>query len=343
VGYQIPVAPAVDRYSFPRFGRRKSWLVPLQFATALVLLAVALVPAERLTVGVLVTVLLVNFLIASQDIAADALAVDLLAADERGVANGVQVAGYRLGMVIGGGLLLIAYDRFGWAATFASMALLVAAAGIPVLAYHEPRPAGKVASAKPGVRAFLRKPGVWRVMALITIYKFGEAFAGGMVRPFLIDSGFALSDIGAMLGLVGFSAVLTGGLTGGVLVNVLGRRAALASFATIQALAVAGYVLLTAYPGEKSVAYAVCALEHFASGMANVALFTCMMDWSSTETGATDYTVQASAVVMASGVATTLSGFSAGAFSYTAHFALATALAAGAVLAAITLYPKPRP
>jgi MFS transporter, PAT family, beta-lactamase induction signal transducer AmpG len=333
-------ASAVDRYSFRHFGRRKSWLVPLQLLTTITLLSVALLPVGDLSVGVLTTVLLVNFMIATQDIAADALAVDVLAERERGVANGVQVAGYRLGMVIGGGILLIVFDRYGWTVTFASMAAIIAAASAPVLRYNELPHADLDRADDVGIRAFLRRPGAAYIIALVTTYKFGEAFAIGMVRPLLVDKGFGLSDIGAMLGIVGFGAVLIGGLTGGALVNALGRRKALIVFGVGQAAAVAGYAYMASHSVGRGFAYAVCAAEHFTSGMANAALFTCMMDWSYRETGATDYTLQASAVVIASGLASSLSGFSAGRFGYTSHFTLSLVLAGAAALLAATLYSK---
>ena len=67
----------------------------------------------------LVAVMLLNLIAATQDIATDGLAVALLAPAERGLANGVQVAGYRVGMIIGGGALLGVYDASGWTRTFA--------------------------------------------------------------------------------------------------------------------------------------------------------------------------------------------------------------------------------
>lgn len=333
-------APAVDRFSFRGLGRRKSWLVPLQVVTSLTLLAVALVPDNGPSITILIVVFLVNLMIASQDIAADALAVDIIHQKERGIANGIQVAGYRLGMVVGGGLLLIVYDGFGWTLTFASMAVLILVASVPVLSYRELPYAMQGSGDGTGIRAFVRRPGVSYVILLIAIYKFGEAFAGGMVRPFLVDRGLSLTDIGAMLGVVGFGAILLGGLAGGAMINMIGRRNALAGFAVLQAISIAGYAYLSAHSSGRTGTYAVCAAENFASGMANAALFTCMMDWSTKETGATDYTVQASTMVIASGIAATLSGFSAGSIGYMAHFILASALAAGAVVAVLCLYKK---
>ena len=99
-------APVVDRYALPRVGRRTSWIVPLQLLTAAPLLAVAGWPPSRSLTPLLVTVFVVNLLAATQDIATDGLAVELLAPSERGLANGVQVGGYRLGMILGGGVLL---------------------------------------------------------------------------------------------------------------------------------------------------------------------------------------------------------------------------------------------
>lgn len=49
--------------------------------------------------------------------------------------------------------------------------------------------------------------------------------------------------------------------------------------------AVAGYALASTL-GAGPWLLSLCAARHLASGMATAALFTCMMDWSSTEAGA---------------------------------------------------------
>jgi MFS family permease len=86
-------APLVDRYSVRRFGRRRSWIVPMQVMTIAVLLLTALHPPTTSFRWVLAAVLVVNLLSATQDIATDGLAVDMLEPHERGLANGIQVAG----------------------------------------------------------------------------------------------------------------------------------------------------------------------------------------------------------------------------------------------------------
>src|SRR4051812_14921881 len=121
-----------------------------------------------------------------------------------------------------------------------------------------------------------------------------------MLRTFLTDSKQSLEDIGLMLGVVGFSAAFAGSMLGGALTAKLGRKRALILFGALQTVAIASMAFAVARP-EVPVFYAVTIAEHFTSGMAIVALFTAMMDFSRPLEAGTDYTAQASIVVIASG------------------------------------------
>lgn len=336
-------APLVDRTGSVTFGRRRSWIIPIQALTVLTLVLIALMPESVEIQILLIGVFITNVLSATQDIATDGLAVDMLSKSERGFANGIQVAGYRMGMIIGGGVLLIVYDGIGQSGTFLGMAGILLLATIPIFLHKEKTPTfelDKQEQAKPSVMGFLRKPGVGRIVLLIVIYKVGDAFATGMLRPFLADVGFSLTDIGWLLGTVGFVAGLLGALVGGAFVNRLGRKRALLLFAFLQAMTVLGYAVMTIIPHDKLYLSILLGAEHFAGGMATAALFTCMMDWCRPEASATDYTVQASLVVIATGVASALSGFSAGLFGYSVHFMLATLFAFMSIMAVSRLYPE---
>jgi MFS transporter, PAT family, beta-lactamase induction signal transducer AmpG len=345
-------APAVDRRYWPRVGRRRSWILPMQLASALTLLALAALPNATVMPTLMIGVVLLNLFAATQDIATDGFAVEILPAADRGLANGLQVAGYRLGMVIGGGTLLGYYDLLGSRGVFLTKALLTVAASLPVLTTREAAPSavgaeepattpGGVAPAvaSPAVH-FLRLPGVGRVLALLLIYKAGEALANSMLRPFLVDAGLTLADLGAIIGTVGFLAGLFGALTGGTLVTAVGRQRSLILFGLCQAAAVAGYAYLTiGHPSTLEVTVA-CGVEHFTSGLATAALFTAMMDWSRPEHAGADYTVQASAVVVATGTSAVLAGSLAQALGYRATFLIGVAVCLIAVLAAAVLFPR---
>lgn len=345
-------APVVDRLFLPSLGRRRTWILPLQGLTALTLTVLAAwawravddVPPVSL---LMVAVLLLNLLAATQDIATDGWAVEVLRPEERGVANGLQVAAYRVGMIVGGGVLLVFQAKLGYPLTFLSMAVLTLLATGPVLFAREaPAPVVLMPASETSAQLpthFLFLPGAWRLLLLICAFKFGDAFATAMLRPFLVDRGFSLADIGWILGTVGFVCSLVGAMVGGAAVNVIGRKRGLLLFGALQALTLVGYILFATLQLPVEVMYLLSGIEHLASGMATAAAFTCMMDWSRPESGATDYTVQASAVVIATGGANALSGFSAKALGYVGHFGVGVALSFAALVLVFALFPRRAP
>src|SRR6185436_15596872 len=69
-------------------------------------------------------------LAATQDVFVDAYAVRVLRPDQRGYGNTAQVAGYRVGMLVGGAALLLLVGRLGEPMTLLACASVVAAASI---------------------------------------------------------------------------------------------------------------------------------------------------------------------------------------------------------------------
>eukprot|EP00756_Hemistasia_phaeocysticola_P054738 Hpha_TRINITY_DN30648_c0_g1::TRINITY_DN30648_c0_g1_i1::g.18215::m.18215/K03372/ACATN, SLC33A1; MFS transporter, PAT family, solute carrier family 33 (acetyl-CoA transportor), member 1 len=92
-------APIVDTVYSPRFGRRKSWLVPAQLLIGAIMLVV---PAERLldnadVVPLTVVFGLLYFLCATQDIAVDGWALSMLSRENVGWAATTNVVGQTFG------------------------------------------------------------------------------------------------------------------------------------------------------------------------------------------------------------------------------------------------------
>lgn len=316
------LAPLVDAY-----GSRRAWIVPLQLGAVIVLLVASYLPPERALVPVLIAVFLSNALAAAQDVATDALAVDVLAPKERGLGNGLQVAGYRVGMMLGGGALLIVLGTIGWGAALRLLALGTAITTLPLLMTREAarKPMPRVRFA--GIASGLSRPHALPWLVLLVIYKLGDAIATAMLRPMIVDRGLGAAEVGVLLGQVGFGAGLLGALLGGSLVRKLGRGRSLVLFGVLQAIGIGAYAL----PVPLSLAIG---FEHLAGGMATAALFTCMMDACRAELAATDYAVQASVVVIATGLGAALSGLIAEAAGYAGCFTFAAAVAlAGVALA----------
>lgn len=320
-------APLVDRYSGGRLGARRTWIVPLQLVSALVLFALAWVEPEDGLAWVLAGVFLINLLAATQDIATDALAVDVLPPAERGLGNGVQVGAYRLGMIIGGGVLLMWLDVLGWRWSFWLMGGLLLLATVPVLMHREPPP--EHAAEPAGWRDivdYFRQPGAWTWALILVLYKCFDALASPMVKPMMVDVGYSKGEIGAIVGVAGSVAGLLGAFAGGLGVRPLGRRRALLLFGVLQVMAVGAYIAPAAGWTDPAVFYASVSADAFFGGMATTALFTLMMDRCRPHRAAVDYTTQACVVVITTLGAASLSGISAGSLGYVGHFTLTTLL-----------------
>lgn len=327
-GLKFLWAPVVDRVGSARFGRRRSWILPLQVGTIAGLLALSTVDVHSGMSALMLGMAAIVLLVATQDIATDGLAIALLRPEERGLGNGVQVAAYRLGMIASGGVLMIFSEQLGWRGVFLCMAGLVALATVPLLLVREPDAPRPERVAFGAFAEFVRRPAMGSWFAVLVVFKLGEAFAVAMLRPQLTDLDVSIAELGWLTGTVGALAGLVGAMVGGLMVQRLGRWSALTGFAAVQALAIASYALLP-MPGERldmQIVYGLCVLEHLSSGMATVALFTLMMDATRPHTAATDYTIQASTVVLASGLGGALSGVSADALGFRTHYLLAAAL-----------------
>ncbi len=142
-------APLIDRFEPPWIGRRRGWLLLTQLLLAGAFLLMAqLDPGTQIDLMGAVAVA-IAFLSASQDVVFDAYRSDLLAERERGAGAAVSVLGYRLAMLVSGGLALILADQWlGWPATYRVMAVLMGLfAVVSALAPEVPatQPIGKTA------------------------------------------------------------------------------------------------------------------------------------------------------------------------------------------------------
>ena len=151
-------APAIDHY---RHHRR--WMSGVDLAMAVIMLGFALHqgfgPWAWLGVG------LFTLASATNDIAIDGYTIELLEPHELGLANGLRIAFYRVGM-LSAGMILIFSDWLGWSATYVAAALLLAGAALVVqLAPRErPRPAAPALGARAELKALLLSP---RALALV--------------------------------------------------------------------------------------------------------------------------------------------------------------------------------
>jgi MFS transporter, PAT family, beta-lactamase induction signal transducer AmpG len=128
-------APLMDRFDLPWLGRRRGWLVATQLLLALLLFLLAGISPKGATQSFALLAVAIAFMSASQDVVIDAYRTDLLPARERGMGASLAVAGYRLAMILSGGIALIWTDAqqgggWTWPDVYRLMAGLMVAAAV---------------------------------------------------------------------------------------------------------------------------------------------------------------------------------------------------------------------
>jgi len=289
-------APLVDRYAPPWLGRRRGWVFLTQWLLAASIAAMGLFdPGAELKTLALLAVW-VAFLSATQDIAFDAYSTDVLRQDERAAGAALKVMGYRLAMVVSGGLALILADQWlGWGAMYMLMGGLMALASLATLWAPEPERAARPprtlreAVAEP-LREFFGRRGAWAILLLIVLYKLGDAFAGALSTTFLIrGAGFDVTEVGMVNKVFGLAATIVGALAGGALMTRLGLYRALMAFGLLQAVSNLGYWMLAVTPPHLYSMALVVAVENLCGGLGTAAFVALLMALCRVEFSATQF------------------------------------------------------
>ena len=161
-------APLMDRFDTGGRWRRRGWLALTQLALAGMLLVLAATsPRDALRAFAMLAVT-IAFLSASQDVVADAYRTDLMRAAERGLGASLFVMGYRMAMVLSGGITLIWTDALqgsgmSWPQVYHVMAAMMAgSAVVSLLVLPRLHPPADVPT---GAGTATPRPRAWRDLA----------------------------------------------------------------------------------------------------------------------------------------------------------------------------------
>ncbi len=337
-------APVLDRFTLRLFGRRRGWLMVFQFSLMLAILSLGStdpLKAPWLVAGV---AFLVTFLSASQDIVIDAYRREDLADNELGLGSALYVGGYRIGMLLaaGGGLILADIIPFGL--VYALLALCLLPGVIATLLTPEPpTPFGtpvtmREAVVEPFVEYFQRKNALW-ILAFILMYKIGDTMASSMTAPFYIHLGFSKTEIGALVKLIGFWAIIGGTMAGGIIMLKLGINRCLWVFGVLQAVSTAGFAVLSQL-GNNLVALAiVIGFENLSAGLGTAAYMAFMASITNKRFTATQYALLTSLMGVPRVLVSSGTGFLAKHMGWAPFFILCTLIAIPGMLMLMKFAP----
>lgn len=281
--YKFIWSPFLDKFNFGFLGLRRGWLLITQFGLILGLIAMAMMSPQTQPLLLGVAGLCVAFLSATQDIATDAYRTEILKNDERGIGVAMSTAGYRIAMLVSAGLSLIIAGVWGFTVTYFGMAALMGIGVIATLLCEEPKhirekSASFVESFVLPFKEFLTRKNAVAILALLVLYKLGDAFAVSLTTPFLLKGvGFSLSTIGYWNKSLGMISTIAGVFVGGVMLTRLGLFRALLTFGILQTVTNLAFYLLAVAGKSLPLLILAVGLDNFAGGLGQAAFMVFVM------------------------------------------------------------------
>lgn len=289
-------SPLMDRYTLPWLGRRRGWLLTTQILLIISIAAMGFIDPKEHLWWLAAAAVLVAFCSASQDIVFDAYKTDLLSTEERGAGAAISVMGYRISMLVSGGLALWLVDHFvTWQQLYLLMASLMLIGVYATLSAKEPlikSPPPKTlyeAIYEPFVEFFSRN-NAWITLLLIIFYKMGDAFFMALSTNFLLNKlGFSLAEVGTINKTFGLFATILGALYGGYIMQKMSLFKALLIFGILQTISNFGYWFLAVTPANIYTTSSVIFIENIFSGMGTAAFVALLMTLCNHSLSATQF------------------------------------------------------
>lgn len=309
-------SPLMDRYS-PRFlGRRRGWILISQVILAGLILALGAISPAQVPFLAAALALTIAFFSSSQDIVVDAYRADVLRTQELGAGAATAVVGYRLALLVSGALALILSDYLPWKFVYTLMAVLMLLCVAFTFAAPEPeQPVIPPKSLKEAVwgplSAYFQHKGAVEMLIFIMVYKLGDAIAGAMTTPFLLDIGFTRTEVGTVNKAFGLLSTILGTLAGGGIIAKIGINRSLWVFGFLQALSNLAFTAL-AVIGKNTVALCgTIAIENICGGMGTAAFVAFLMSLCDKRFTATQYALLSSLMAISRVLAGIPTGFMA--------------------------------
>jgi PAT family beta-lactamase induction signal transducer AmpG len=323
-----------------RYGDRRWWIFGCMTGVALTVGLLPVIDAAHVSWLLLVLLLALTTLSATQDVAIDSYTVGLVAREEEGAANGVRASAYRLALVaIGGGTVaLAAFLPWNW--LFLQAAIVFVA--LAFLALKVPRLGLPEASREHWLAGFAQWIGGWRAVPLVLFvltYRIGEFAIGPMVKPYWVDRGMSVLEIGLVPTTFGIVLSVAGALAGGGFISRYGIFRGVLFLGLLQAVSNLGYALVAWGDLGRPGLYGASVFESFSGGLGTAAFLAFLMNVCDKEHATVQYAFLSSVFSLTGRLVGGISGIGAERIGYGNYFALTFLVA----LPAFALLPWVRP
>ena len=317
-------APLVDRY-----GDRRKWIAGCLLVMAALLAIHPLFDPAHPGPALWTVLFLFTLASATQDIAIDGHTIAFLQKEEVGAANGIRVSAYRVAMIASGGGIVLGAGLLGWTPLWIAGAAVLALLAPVVL--RAPAALGRPTVSRGFFGPLLEwasRPGSAAAIAFVLLYKLGDQVITAMIKPFWVDRGLTLAEIGLVSTSLGVVFTVLGALAGGFLTTRWGLLRSLFILGIAQVLPNLGYAACAAFQASHPAIYAASILESFGQGLGTACFLTFMMRLCDRQHAATQYALISALFALSRHIAGAASGFAAARFGYALFFTYTFFLAA---------------
>lgn len=159
---------------------------------------------------------------ATHDIATDALAVLSFDNREKGLVNSMQSLGSFSATLVGSGILLALLQRYGWHYVLPFLSVFVVFALIPLWRNRNLKllqQPNNIPVSKADFLWFFTRKSIWRQIGFLVLYYAGIIGSLSMLRPYLVDLGYSMKEIGIMSGIVGSATACIASIISGHMIH----------------------------------------------------------------------------------------------------------------------------
>lgn len=287
-------APLIDRHCVT-MGDFKKLLISTELVFALAIIIVGCLDVTKNLPIIIALVLISTFCASVQNVTSDTLAVNAFSRGDHSAVTSTKSMGRYVGRILGGGFFIMFLHSYGWHVVVPLLGFFALLLVIPVtlnkhivVKEHKHR---KRAGFQDLLNFFTRRE-VWPQVVFLVLFFAGFDGIMVMLKPWMVDMGYNMREIGLYNGVIGTSVAFVMALFAGWWVKRVGVRTARCLVATA-ALAVPVYFLALTFltPSLPLVLTGIILLRAVEASAA-VTLYASSMDFVREGREGTDFTVQ---------------------------------------------------
>jgi MFS family permease len=318
-------APLVDK-TCQNTRQYRRWIIASEVFYAIVIFSIGFLNLETDFTTIIVMMVIAFMASATHDIATDAFAILILKDRERSLGNSMQSAGNFLGTLVGSGVLLVIYHYWGWKYLLFALASFVILVIVPISLY----PAKKKKTLEKSRKNispiefvyFFKQKKIGGHLILLFLFYSGLIGILTMVKPYMVDLGYDIKEIGFISGIFGTACGALMTVPAGIFIRKVGLNKAVWVFPTVNLIAASFFFGLTFTNHSVYLIYTGIGLLWSAYAMSSVFVYTLAMKIVRKGREGTDFTLQIVMTHLSSLIIAVMSGKVADAITYRGLFAI---------------------